>query len=418
MRILYIADARSAIAQNWIGHFVDRGHDVHVISSYLCSPSVIAGAKLYQFPIAFSQLARVNHNGTVGSQANGSPANRVLATLRTGGPSTLFRKMLPWLGSLEIGRHAEAARAQINQISPDIVHAMRIPFEGILGALATPQQIPLLVSVWGNDFTLFAKGYPLIARQTRQCLQRSQALHCDCQRDLKLARQTWSFPSDRPTMVLPGAGGIQTSMFHSGEPDPAVRRRLNIPNHAPVIINPRGLRAYVRNETFFQALPRVLREFPGAIFICTGMQGIPIVHKWLRRLDIEKSVRLLPSVPRSEMAELFRLATVTVSPSLHDGTPNTLLEAMACGCFPVAGDIESVREWITDGVNGLLCDPANADSLAQAMVQAITNESLRDKAREHNQHLVAERANYDTVMKRAEQFYLEVAHPLKAALTA
>lgn len=44
------------------------------------------------------------------------------------------------------------------------------------------------------------------------------------------------------------------------------------------------------------------------------------------------------------MAYLFRLADVTVSLSEDDGTPNTLLEAVACGCFPIAGDIESVRE--------------------------------------------------------------------------
>ena len=37
--------------------------------------------------------------------------------------------------------------------------------------------------------------------------------------------------------------------------------------------------------------------------------------------------------------------------------PEAILEAMALGCFPIAGDIESVREWITPGVNGILVDP-------------------------------------------------------------
>lgn len=417
LKICFIADARSAIAQNWIRYFIESGGDVHVISSYRCSPAVLAGAKVYQFPIAFSQLSRISHNGTVAAQHKRTLVSRGLASIRTGALSGLSKMMFPWFASLEIGRHIEAAHELINQIAPDLVHAMRIPFEGILAARATPENVPLLISVWGNDFTLFANRNPLIGRQTRQCLQRAQALHCDCQRDLKLARQQWSFPSDRPVMVLPGAGGIQPSLFHSGEADRAIRRRLNIPDDAPVIINPRGFRAYVRNEMFFQALPQVLREFPETIFICTGMQGIPIAHKWLRRLNIENSVRLLPSVTRSEMAELFRLANVTVSPSLHDGTPNTLLEAMACGCFPVAGDIESVREWITDGVNGLLCDPTDVGALAQAIIYAMANERLRDKAREENARLIAERADYNNVMKRAEQFYREVVHSSKPALT-
>ena len=41
------------------------------------------------------------------------------------------------------------------------------------------------------------------------------------------------------------------------------------------------------------------------------------------------------------MAALFRQAQVMLSITTHDGTPNTLLEGLASGCFPIAGDIES-----------------------------------------------------------------------------
>jgi glycosyltransferase involved in cell wall biosynthesis len=183
---------------------------------------------------------------------------------------------------------------------------------------------------------------------------------------------------------------------------------MNIPDGAPVVFNPRGFRGYVRNDVFFQAIPGVLTEYPDAIFVCTAMEGNPTAEKWVRRLAIQERVRLLPSAPRERMAELFRLARVAVSPSLHDGTPNTLLEAMACGCFPVAGDIESVREWITDGDNGLLCDPTSPESLARAIVRALGDEQVRNSAREQNLRLIAERAEYSKVMQQAEKFYSEV----------
>jgi glycosyltransferase involved in cell wall biosynthesis len=113
-------------------------------------------------------------------------------------------------------------------------------------------------------------------------------------------------------------------------------------------------------------------------------------------------------VPRERMAHLFRLACVAVSPSLHDGTPNTLLETMACGSFPVAGNIESVREWITDEFNGLLCDPNNPDSLARAIIRALKDEQLRKGALEYNFRLVAERAEYSKIMHQAEEFYRRI----------
>ena len=62
------------------------------------------------------------------------------------------------------------------------------------------------------------------------------------------------------------------------------------------------------------------------------------------------------------------------------GLPTRLLETMACGCFPVVGDIESMREWVQPGINGLLVDATDAHSIADAIVQAISQPALRTKA--------------------------------------
>ena len=73
-------------------------------------------------------------------------------------------------------------------------------------------------------------------------------------------------------------------------------------------------------------------------------------------IEYQHAVELLPPLSHAQMAEVFRRAQIVASPSIHDGTPNTLLEGIACGCFPVAGDLESIREWITPNENGLLFD--------------------------------------------------------------
>jgi glycosyltransferase involved in cell wall biosynthesis len=241
-------------------------------------------------------------------------------------------------------------------------------------------------------------------------------LHCDCRRDQDLATREWGFDTNKPASVLPGAGGIQRSLFYSGDADPSLRRELNIPDASPIVFNPRGVRGYVRNDVFFKSIPQVLRRYPNAIFVCAGMQSNPIAEKWVKQFAIQGSVRMLPSVPRARMAELFRLASVAVSPSLHDGTPNTLLEAMACGCFPVAGDINSVREWVNDGENGLLCDPTSPDSLATAIVRALSDQQMRDTAKKQNARLIADRADYNKVMRQAEDFYFRIVRNKQQAV--
>jgi glycosyltransferase involved in cell wall biosynthesis len=129
------------------------------------------------------------------------------------------------------------------------------------------------------------------------------------------------------------------------------------------------------------------------------------VEKWIQELKIGRAVELLPPLSHDQMAGVLRRAQIVASPSIHDGTPNSLLEGIACGCFPVAGDLESIREWITPGKNGLLFDPNDENSIAGAILAAIEGNSLREQAADFNREMIADRAEYKSNMKRAEQFY-------------
>jgi glycosyltransferase involved in cell wall biosynthesis len=138
------------------------------------------------------------------------------------------------------------------------------------------------------------------------------------------------------------------------------------------------------------------------------MAGDRSLERLCDSLQLRESVWLIPPLNLQDMARLFRSAAVTVSPSIHDGTPNTLLEAMASGCFPVAGDLESIREWITHGVNGLLCDPREPESIAQMIIRALSDSAMRSCAVAKNLDLVGERADRDNVMTAATAFYRRV----------
>lgn len=404
MRICFVADGGSPLTQNWLRYFVRQGHEVHVVSSYPCPSFPLPVASLLAVPVAFSAFAAEPTAGRI--DARRSLAAQLRARLK-GGPWAEMRMAIRnSVGPLEVYRHAGRVRDFVRRLQPDLVHAMRIPFEGMLAAVAV-RDVPLLISVWGNDFTLHAARYPLVRWQTRRAIERADALHCDCDRDRRLA-QVMGFASSKPCVVLPGSGGVQLEWFHTGAASAATLALAQVSPDTPVVLNPRGFRDYVRNEAFFRAIPLVLQRRPEVVFVCSGMQGNPVVGQWIARLGIERSVRLLPAIGREGMADVFRLAQVSVSPSVHDGTPNTLLEAMACGAFPVAGDIESLREWITDGHNGLLCDPTDAAALARTMLRALDDAALRDRARPYNSALVAQRAEYGTVMSQVEHFYRQV----------
>jgi glycosyltransferase involved in cell wall biosynthesis len=120
------------------------------------------------------------------------------------------------------------------------------------------------------------------------------------------------------------------------------------------------------------------------------------------------NTKLWPLLNKRQMWMLFRKSRVFVSPSIHDGTPNSLLEAMACGCFPVVGNIESMQEWITYGVNGLLVDATSPGALAGAIITALENPALCAAAKKENATIIAERANYQRSMAMTEAFYHQI----------
>jgi glycosyltransferase involved in cell wall biosynthesis len=404
MKIAFIVDAQSPIASNWMSYFIKRGHEVHILSTYggLTPQSCLGAASHSTFQIGTSASARARQT-TSGAPARPAIRDRVASSIRDSRLSQPAALGLVSITAAKALHIAPAVRARLDTIRPDIVHALRIPCEGILAARADAA-FPLIVSTWGNDLTLFARYHPWLGRLTRQTLRRADALLSDCYRDAHLAVR-WGFAPTKPSAVLPGAGGIQADIFYPAAPAQELRSSLGIADGVPVVINPRGFRGYVRNDTFFRAIPLVLEKYPETVFLCTAMQGNATAERWMSDLGIDKSVRLLPRVPREHMADSFRLAQVTVSPSTHDGTPNTLLEAMACGCFPVAGDIESVREWITDGANGLLFDPTDPEALASAVLRGLDDAPLRRGAQANNLRLIAERAEYNRVMAQAEAFY-------------
>ena len=389
MRLLFIADGRSPIANNWINYFVERGDEVHLVSTFDCIPEYEL-ASFNFIPVAYSQVKKRATQGKSNSTQQAFLWSSSFVNFRT--------SVRRYLAPLTIPAAADKLRILINRIQPDLVHAMRIPFEGILAAIALLEKkdLPLITSVWGNDFTLHAGTTPWMRRYTRRVMARTDGLHTDCQRDQRLAYQ-WGFSEDRPTIVLPGNGGVQIDLFYP----PADASNLR----EDTVVNPRGIRAYIRNDTFFKAIPGILAHRPQTRFLCPGMYGEVQAQRWIEELKVTAAVELLPHVSRGEMAGLFREAAIAVSPSIHDGTPNTMLEAMACGCFPVAGNLESLREWIEPGINGFLIDPADPTALAESVIEALEQPDLRLKASDHNQILISDRAEYRTAMKKAGEFY-------------
>jgi len=395
--ILVVADGRSSTTRSWISTLQALEYQVSLISTFAC-PEPEDLAFFAVLPVAFSQFSsdKTSSKGLPNDKKAGF--DKLVSRNRN-----FFQKLRYWLGPLSLSLYTRLFSLIIENIQPDIVHALRIPYEGML-ALNTPEGIPLVISTWGNDLTLHADKSPLMRKLTRKCLTRVDGLLSDTQRDIILARQ-WGLREETPTLHVPGSGGLDLERIRQANPENYDWAEFNLPSEQTLAVNSRGYRpGYVHQDVFFAAIPLVLEKIPDLVFACPGLAGGE-AEEWVDRYKIQQNAILLPSLPQDELWALNKKCMLFISPSSHDGTPNTLIESMACGCFPVAGDIESIREWIEPGKNGLLVDPHDPQALADAIIQAFQSPELRMQAKRINQELVLTRAAKEVTLPRIKAFY-------------
>ncbi|MFN2299813.1 MAG: glycosyltransferase family 4 protein [Anaerolineales bacterium] len=391
MNLAFLADARSPIAVNWIRWFVEHGHAVHWISSRPAAPPLGGLASFQVLPI-FPELPQ------------GVKISRKSRLLHPA--ATIVRH---WWMPFRLEARARKLNQMLAEIQPDLLHAMRIPQEGMVAAQAkglgdSGGSFPLLVSVWGDDFTYHARSSPMMSILTKSTMRKTDGLHSDCRRDIKLAFD-WGLRIDTMTMVEPGNGGIRTDIFYQAKADSELIKKFALPKDAFFIVNPRGIRGVARTDTFFQAIPEVCKAIPKAHFLALRMEGSAEAEEWIRRLGIRKHVTLLPVLSQEDISRLFRLSSIMVSLTVHDGIPNVLLESMACGCYPICGKLDSLGDWISDGRNGSLVPPGEPGTVAGTIIRVASDPELRKKAARRNRKIIADRAEWNGVMGRVEQFY-------------
>jgi len=96
------------------------------------------------------------------------------------------------------------------------------------------------------------------------------------------------------------------------------------------------------------------------------------------------------AVPYKDMPAYYALMDVFVHPSLRDGMPNAVLEAMACGVPVVATPVGGVLDVVRDHENGMLIPVNDANALCQAVETVLTDESLRNKMIETARQTIVE----------------------------
>jgi glycosyltransferase involved in cell wall biosynthesis len=132
---------------------------------------------------------------------------------------------------------------------------------------------------------------------------------------------------------------------------------------------------------------------------------------WFRMLPphIRESCHGDHRLPRAEVLKMMLRARVMLAPSLVDGMPNSMLEAMAAGALPIVSPLDTIRSVVEHERNVLFARNLYPQEIAEALMRAMSDDRLVDEAAKRNLALVRLIANRPEIQLRVIRWYEELA---------
>ena len=269
------------------------------------------------------------------------------------------------------------------QVGFDLLHGYYLAGAGFVAVYAAGYLgLPSVVSARGNDLdrTIFNPGQAasilwtlnqasIVTTVSQDLARKARALAPDC----------------RPEVVFNGVDAVQ---FAPAAPDLALKQELGLAPEIPVI-------GFVGEARLKKGLAILLPAFARAARVAEAGRPLPAllligglrpdeadIWQVFKAKNPDLALFSLPYLEHERMPAYYRLLDLVAIPSLRDGSPNTLLEAMACERAVIASEAGGIPDALSHGQNGLLVPPGQVEPLAEAMLEML---ALPERRRELGQ---------------------------------
>lgn len=350
MRICLIADATSVHTQRWASYFVQQGDEVHLIT-YKPPDAVIEGVHLYVIKSLFNNL---------------------------------YLAFMP--------RHLKIYLL-VQKLKPDIIHAHFISKFGFHAAFLGYH--PVVMSAWGDDILIIPFWSKLMWYFTKISLQKADKIYAVSGDMAEKIISNFGITADNVDVV---PFGVDTELFMPQDKQKSSRKTI-------VLSNRNFLEVY-NIETLINAIPQIIGKNKNIHFMIKGSGPLEMSLKELASsLNVDEYVTFVGWTEYHDMPKYLHNCDIYVSTAISDGTPVSVLEAMACGKACVVTDVGGVGEWIEDGVSGCLVPPQQPHVLAEKILDLATYPDKRDVLGKKAHQVVIERGDWNNIMKWVRNDY-------------
>lgn len=208
--------------------------------------------------------------------------------------------------------------------------------------------------------------------------------------------------------------GVDTDRFRPRNRD-QMRDELGIPLQSRVIGTFASFKSQKNHTMLLRAFKKVLASFPDAQLLLVGHQLYGNMmdtgdyksktERLINELGIRNQCTFLGN--RDDVERIYPTCYVTALSSLYEGTPNALLESMACGIPVVATNVCDNSYVVKEGETGFLVEVGDVERMAGQIQVLLENEILRRKMSQEARDWILQKFSIKQLVTNTESVYLE-----------
>ncbi len=294
-----------------------------------------------------------------------------------------FPKYPSWLRLLYIPVAVIAVRNAIKRSKPDIVIGYRTTSYGFIGALANFQ--PLVLAAQGES-DVWPPGHwsnQISGRMARYAINKARLIHA------------WG-KNMVPALVALGANQHKILVMSRGIDLTKFLYQAPCTKEAQVtLITSRSLYPEYHHDIILKAFAQVVRKQPQIVWKLIIAGEGPLqrsLSNLCSKLEISNQVFFAGRLDALTLSKYLSESDIYISLPDTEGISSSLLEAMACGCYPIVTDLPANREFIESGKNGILVS-INTMEIVDEILKLVGKKEEIKKATIENRSLVESRAD-------------------------
>ncbi|MCL7764204.1 glycosyltransferase [Polaribacter sp. Z014] len=288
----------------------------------------------------------------------------------------------------------------LDAVKPDIVQAFELNTSAypILSIMQRHKKIAFIYTIWGNDIYYF-KNLKSHKFKIKAVFKRVNFLFSDCKRDYFLAKEEGF--KGRYFGPFPGGGGFELKKV-----------KENLFSEKENIILVKGYEhQFGRAINILKSLRSIIKDLKNYKIVIFSANKKVIEYCNSEGLFKDMKIEILSkNISHEEMSKLFIKSKIYIGNSISDGMPNTLLESICFGVFPIQSNPGGASaEVINDGVNGYLIeDPNNIRDISLKIKIAVTDLGLLKRAFDINMKNIRNEYEYNYIKEKVLKSYKNI----------